>query len=200
MAAPPSQKAHGLGETPAEVDLKPVMGLIVLLIPLLLYTFSFFQVKVSPVDVPKVRSAGGQEGEKELEKPLLLTIKITKVGFTIQMNPDVVGAANANIEIPKKRFGKDMDYDYIALYNTLLKLKKKFPKENLIHFTGDPCIRFQTVINVMDTVRFVRKEKSFKTPEDFLRGAIEMEEKTIKGKTVKVPKTLFQHIDFVTED
>ena len=50
--AQPSQKAHGVGDVPAEVNLVPVMGLIVLLIPLLLYTFSFFRVRVSPVQVP----------------------------------------------------------------------------------------------------------------------------------------------------
>ena len=85
----PSAKAHGVEDIPAEVDLKPVMGLIVILIPLLLYSFSFFNIKIQPVSAPKTGAAAPGTGNDDKDKkPLNLTVAVSSPGFAIKLYPN----------------------------------------------------------------------------------------------------------------
>ena len=201
MGVTPSSKAHGVPDIPGEVDLKPVMGLIVILIPLLLYSFSFFTIKIQPVMAPKTGSAapGSESGDKD-KKPLNLTVVVgTTRGFAIKMDAEVVGPANADITIPKKMFkdpetGKRiLEYDYPALYQKLYEIKQKFKEEKTIHITAEPNIRWQVIARVMDTSMFILKKKKFKDLEDFATAEVDEEEKGDK----LYPRPLFPQVVFV---
>ena len=200
MGVAPSSKAHGVEDIPAEVDLKPVMGLIVILIPLLLYSFSFFNIRIQPVMAPKTGAAapGSESGDNE-KKPLNLTVAVVGPGFEIKMDAEVAGPGLADINIPKKEF-KDPDtgkrvreYDYPTLYEKLYEIKQRFKEEKTIHITADPDIRWQVIARVMDTSMFVLKKKKFKTLKEFAEAEVDMVE---KGDSVS-PRPMFPQVVFV---
>ncbi len=202
MAGTPSSKAHKTPDVPAEVDLKPVMGLVAILIPLLLYTFSFYKIQVQPVSAPKIGAAGpGNNQGDNKKKPLQLTVVVTKPGFAIKMDPEVAGSVNlpSSISIPKKVFkdprtGKRiLEYDYPALYQKLYEIKKHFKEEQTVHITGAPNIRWQIIARVIDTARFILKKDHFKDLNDFATAKVDTE---TEGKKI-IPRFLFPQVVFV---
>lgn len=203
MGVAPSTKAHSILEGNNDVNLIPVMGLIMILIPLLLYSFSFFDIEVQPVAAPKTGVAGpGSNKAKDNKKPLNLTVIIGEPGFAIKMDPEVVGQENADINIPKKMFkapytGKQiLEYDYPELYIKLYNLKKRFKEEKTIHITASPDIRWQVIARVMDASRFILKKKKFTGLDDFATAEVDTEEKGDK----LVPRLLFPQVIFVVMD
>ena len=202
MGVAPSSKAHGVPDIPAEVDLKPVMGLIVILIPLLLYSFSFFKITIQPVLAPTTGPAapGSDSGDKDKKKPLNLTVAVLETrGFMIKMDAEVAGQANSDINIPKKMFkdpktGKmKLEYDYPTLYQKLYEIKQKFKEEKTIHISSEPNVRWQVIARVMDTSMFILKKKKFKDLEDFATAEVD---KVEKGNEL-FPKPLFPQVVFV---
>lgn len=200
MGVAPSSKAHGLPEGDNDVNLIPVMGLIMILIPLLLYSFSFFDIRMQPVEAPKtgVAGPGSDKGDKD-QKPLNLTVIVGTPGFAIKMDAEVVGQENADINIPKKMLkspytGKRiLEYDYPGLYLKLYDIKKKFKEETTLHLTASPDIEWGIITRVMDASRFILKKKKFTGLDDFSTAEVDTEEQGDEN----VPRLLFPQVIFV---
>lgn len=79
------ERKHGPKAAP-ELDLKPVMNLMVCLIPMLLYSAQF--IKFSAVNITKASGGSGTPSEdkpdEDKKPPLKLRIKITSEGFKIE--------------------------------------------------------------------------------------------------------------------
>jgi len=205
MGVAPSTKAHGIPEGNDEVNLIPVMGLIMILIPLLLYSFSFFNIQVQPVAAPKTGVAGSaSDKSKDEKRPLNLTVLISAPGFAIKMDAEVAvsGQEKSDVNIPKKMFKSPythkqiLEYDYPALYAKLYEIKKHFKEEKTIHITASPDIRWQIVARVMDASRFILKKQKFTGLEDFATTEVDMVEDGDKT----VPRLLFPQVVFVVMD
>ena len=67
MARKPSERAHG-EDVEAELNLVPIMAILVILIPVLLYAFTFFEVKVQAVAAPRLGPAKKTEKNKDEDK------------------------------------------------------------------------------------------------------------------------------------
>ena len=65
MARKPSDRSHFV-ETEGEINLSPIMSILVILIPMLLLLFNFHEIKVQAVAAPKVGS--GQDQEKTITR------------------------------------------------------------------------------------------------------------------------------------
>lgn len=167
MARLPSQRKSRLNEADVEVDLKPIMGLICILIPLLVYAFSFYEIKLQPVAAPKIGAPTPQDAGDEQKKPLNLTVLLTEQGFAIKMEKELTGG-ESDINIPKKSFqtpdGRTVtDYDYPELYAKLLEIKKKFRNENTINIGADPDVTWETIARTIDAARVELKEEKYST-------------------------------------
>jgi hypothetical protein len=201
----------------ADVDLKPMMAIVCILIPLLMFAFSFYEIKVQPVAAPKVGFAGGggqgtqTAAPDETKVPLNLTVLMTPRGFRVKMTTEVAGA-NADQLIDKKSFpdkdGKmgDPEYDYPALYARLIEIKKEHGSENSINIGADVSsdipITWDHVARAMDTARsyltpFKDRDarpmpvaEKFQTMEEFSQAVESLDE---QGK----PKPLFPQVVFV---
>lgn len=79
------ERKHGPKAAP-ELDLKPVMNLMVCLIPMLLYSAQF--IKFAAINITKASSGTGspseQNPDEEKKPPLKLRIKITSEGFKVE--------------------------------------------------------------------------------------------------------------------
>lgn len=197
MARIPSLRAHKGEESSQEVNLLPSMSVICILIPMLVYAFSFFEIKVQPVAAPRMGAGRVEkEGEKQ-KKPLNLTVLITDKGFVLKQEESIaVGSPSLNIE--KKTFrDKDgnpvLDYNYPELYNKLIEIKKEFKDEMTINIGADPNITWEFIARTIDVSR-VRLEK------DDYREITELSEAKEKVDSEGKPEFLFPQVVFVVAE
>ncbi len=165
MARQPSQRRHATDEA-GDINLTPIMSILVILIPMIIYAFTFFEVKITRVALPKMGQPK-QVAKEDEKKPLLLTVLVSKKGFAIKMQEEM--AAEPEPPIPKRPFtvkllGKErkvVDYDYPALYTRLMRIKKEHKDERRIYIHADPLIPWQVVARVLDTTRYQLEEPAY---------------------------------------
>lgn len=197
MARRPSVRSHSKEEVSTDINLIPIMGMICILIPLLVYAFRFYEVKTQPVTAPKMGLGKPALPDEEQKKPLNLTVIITDKGFSIKQEASVAGA-DADINIEKKTFkDKDgrlfVDYDYPALYSKLMEIKKKFKDETTINIGADMNIKWEVVARTIDAARVQLKKESYDDLDAYSRAE---EDYDADGKV----KLLFPHVVFVVAD
>ncbi|MBN2036462.1 MAG: MotA/TolQ/ExbB proton channel family protein [Chitinispirillaceae bacterium] len=135
---PPSAKERTLTtigrrteeEEPADIELTPMLNLMVILIPFLLSSSEFVKIGAIEMKLPEAAAAGGGEGGggAAVEKAKLdLGIVITAKGFSVfnYFKPESAPAADSGglsaPDIPLKNGG----YDFDALSARLSEVKKK---------------------------------------------------------------------------
>ena len=151
-----------------DLNLVPMMNMVVCLIPVVLFGTSL--IKIGVVDVSsKFGNSSAKPDDKEKEKTLGLTIGITEKAFIVKSQggvdvAEMVGATpGEELKIPKApatvlagdppRETEVTDYDYRTLYNYAVKFKKSYPKETMVTITADPGIEYKHVIALIDVLR-----------------------------------------------
>jgi biopolymer transport protein ExbD len=92
-----------------ELNLVPIMGLLVVLIPVLLFAFKFFEIKVQAVSAPRMSSGKAKKKSQNDKKPLNLTVIIGHDRFTVNVQEEHAAALQSrypdwNPVILKKNF------------------------------------------------------------------------------------------------
>jgi len=162
------------------------MNLVMVLIPAVLYNTQLVKIGMLNVNAPKI-GPSPPKPQPNPKKSLNLTVAVGKEGFILKSTSvdlyEVLGMAkpegeNETIKGPllkkknqdlENKEGKDisqLDYDYVALYNALVKLKDLYEDEKLLTLTGDPDTPFKYFIRVMDVVRY-RLNKEYSPVENF---------------------------------
>lgn len=161
----------------ADLDIRPVMNLMVVLIPLLLAGSEFVKLSVIEVNLPPRQAGGGsgkQSGDKpeeKVDKKLQLSLILTEKGIFIASPAGVLGGDNAGDEAgPTVPILPDGKQDLPGLKTKLIDIKKKiagqgFVDDDAVSLTAEKLIPLQLVIDVMDIVQFY--EEGDKTEELF---------------------------------
>jgi len=169
MAFKPSLRSKS-EELDMELDIRPVMNLMVVLIPLLLAGANWVKLGIIELNLPPTKGPGtgqnNQDKVKEKQNKLGLSIAITKEGITI-------GNAQAFLpgekgEGPTIGLKADGSYDFDKLREKLIEIKKKiaghgFVDENMVVLTAEKDIDYQTIITVMDKVQTYEETKDGQT-------------------------------------
>ncbi len=133
----------------------PIMNLVCMLIPLLLYGAIFVRYMTLDVNAPKI--AQGQPQEQDENKSLNLTVMITDQGFHFKVNPIhrlpwmnmSTDTASAGPDIPKK----DDDWDFAEFNRKLKEIKDLHREEVNIILGAEDDIKFEVLIKAMDHSR-----------------------------------------------
>lgn len=155
-------------EEGGELDLVPIMNCVMCLIPVVLAGSAQVTIGVINVNPPKFGAAAPSQAEENDTKPLNLTLAIGNDGFRLtasgaDITPDVgVPSDPAAPLIPKK----DDHYDYVELYNKLVKVKNSNPNESLLTITAESDIPFKYIASVMDVARSRLEADSYSSLED----------------------------------
>jgi len=167
MAYKPSMRRKS-EELDMELDIRPVMNLMVVLIPLLIAGAEWVKLSVIEINVPPAKAVGGNGGEnknalKEQQKKLGLTIAISDAGITIGNAGTIL--AGENETGPTVARMADGSYDYKKLREKLIEIKKKivgqgFVDENRAVLTASADIEYQTIITVMDNLQTYTDEEN----------------------------------------
>lgn len=159
MAFKPSMRRSGQS-LEMELDIKPVMNLMVVLIPLLLAGVEMVKLSIIEIDLPPSKAAGGggageENPEQEKEKKLGLKIAITDAGFSLATAGAIMTGETG--EGPTVPILPDQTYDFDKLKEKLVELKKLIDKKGYKDkdsaiITAGANIQYQIIINVMDTI------------------------------------------------
>ena len=143
-----ARKKKAFEEKMEDLNLVPIMNLVVVLIPVVLFGMSLVKIGVVNVNAPKFGMGQAAPSDDE-KKPLNLTIGIEEAGFRLKAggadinqvlgltaeaptDPAAVAAAAGGLLIPKN---KD-NYDYPDLYGKLVTIKDAFPDESIVNPVG----------------------------------------------------------------
>lgn len=162
-----------------DLNLVPIMNMVMCLIPVVLVGSSQVTIGVVNVNSPKFGGAPSTASEEDPEKPLNLTIAIGEDGFRITASganineilgvapsPDANGAQGPFI-------AKDGEvYNYPELYTKLMTIKKSYPDESIINLTAGSTVAFRHVIGVMDVARVKLTAESYSDVESLMTADI----------------------------
>ncbi len=181
-----ARKKKGVSTDVEDLNLVPIMNLVVCLIPIILYGTVLVKVGVVNVNAPKFGMGKATPSDDE-EKPLNLTLGIEETGFRLKaggadinqllgVDPTAAAAAPADpsampapgVLIPKK----GDTYDYVELYNKLVVIKKAKPDESIINLTADSKIHYDHIIKSMDAIRYHLEQDSYSEMDAYKEAGI----------------------------
>ncbi len=161
MAYRPS-KRRKYAPAHVELNLFPVMNLLVVLIPLLLSTATFVKLGIIELNLPKVASGPLSQvaHEKEAQPSLDLTITITPKGFYLSTSRAVL--RDQQTGGPTIPILSDGNYDYAKLSSHLYEIKRKISgtafdsKRVIVQVAME--IEYQVLVDTIDAARSIRVE------------------------------------------
>src|SRR5258708_24694930 len=104
------------GDATFDLNLAPILDIIVSIVPLLLLSIAFVQVKMIDSSVPQVVAEAAQRANEKAETTITLKVSKTK-GFIFEVAKD--GQKKPPVTIPNGKNGWDMD----ALHATAFAIK-----------------------------------------------------------------------------
>lgn len=161
MAFRPSFRSSITAEE-VEINMTPVMNLMVVLIPLLLSSAQYIKIGVIDLNLPPAvgTSVSQLEAPKETEKKLDLAVTITDQGFFISSSLAIL--KNINGQGPTIQITENGGYDFEELSKKLYELKRKalgnFSDTEKIVIQAEPQIIYQLLVNTLDAARSITVE------------------------------------------
>jgi len=155
-----AKKRRDTEEMP-ELNLKPAMNMILILIPLLLLAMESVKISVINVATPKIGPSPNTPKQENTpdEVPLKLTLALTDRGITVFAKGQTIENANDHLAptFPKidgegEDAGKKV-YDWVGLSKKLADLKEKYSTERNVTISAEPNIKYKTIIKAMDVSR-----------------------------------------------
>jgi len=136
-----AKKRRESGEM-ADVNIMPMINLFTIIVPFMMLVVIFAEVAVLDLNLPTPGS--GEAGEAPETEPLMLTVIITKEGYT-------VGASGGFLDSIMKN--PDGTYNYERLIEQLNKVKEAYPDNEDIIIAAELTIKYQEIVHVMDAAR-----------------------------------------------
>lgn len=129
-----------------ELDLAPLLAVMVKLVPVLLLSSAFVQVMMIESDLPQaVKEAIAQQDPEKPKAIIQLEVSI-KDGVTIVVQADGK-QIKENVAMNKQTF------DYKALHKALQKVKAQYPDVYRIEMAPQADVSYQFIVKVMDEAR-----------------------------------------------
>ncbi|MFP5518840.1 MAG: ExbD/TolR family protein [Bdellovibrionia bacterium] len=155
------RKVESQSSTEFELDLAPLLSVMVKLVPVLLLSSAFVQLMVIETELPQVVQQAIQKQKNDKTLPTI-TIEAGSEKVQIFISKD---GDSQTITVP----GKD-GIDYPELHKALVEVKKKEPRVFKIEFNPSEDLPYSDVVKVMDEARRSRDPKIRFPVEDTAKG------------------------------
>jgi len=166
------QRRRTGGDLDCEIDMVPIMNMFLVLIPFLLASSSFLNLKAINTSVPVMaETSTPMEQEKKSEVKITATVKL-------KMDRIILEATSS--ELSEKKL-KEMDavvkkdnqgqYAYAQLAVALLKVKQLYPKSDTLILVPSDGIIYDAIIKTMDVARTFEGQKLF--PNVVISGQVQ---------------------------
>ncbi|MDG0817551.1 ExbD/TolR family protein [Bdellovibrio svalbardensis] len=129
-----------------DLDLAPLLAVMVKLVPVLLVSSAFVQMMVIETELPQVVSEAIQKQDQD-KTPTIIALEVDgKDGFNIV----VTEKGQDKVEnVPMK----DGAYDLPALHQKLVAVKKAHPEIFKLELNPDSKVPYKEIVKIMDEVR-----------------------------------------------
>jgi biopolymer transport protein ExbD len=143
----------------AELDLVPMMSVIVHLIPMLMLSVRFVFLAAVPTKGPVIASKpAANEGELAAQQAKVVSVLVARQGFVVGGNDA------ADPRIPCKGACAPDTYDYAALTSAMVEAKRLHPTETRVVIAPEPDVSYDTLVRVMDATRSRKGAKGTEEP------------------------------------
>lgn len=129
-----------------DLNLAPMLDIIVTIIPMLLLSLAFVQVKMIETSVPQVVAQKIQEQKQQNQPKVNLALKVGKSGFNLVVNNN--GKSSDN-----KVDMKDGKYDFAALSATAAKIKRQYVDIFNVDLMPEGDVSYDDLVRTMDAIR-----------------------------------------------
>lgn len=143
----------------AELDVIPIMSLIVHLIPMLLLSVRFLNLAQLESGGPLLPSREAPDRDAlATQERKIVSVRITEQGFVVG------GDGSADPRIPCRGACTPETYDYASLTRAMAAAKRIHPTESRVVLAPDPVVPYDVLIRVMDATRADGPRPLFPTP------------------------------------
>jgi len=130
---------------PPELDVTTFLNLMVVLVPFLLITAVFSRITIHELSMPAATGPGLDD------KP--------KVNIEVIVRKNALEVGDGRRTIARFRNEEEGQYELGKLSDYLRKVKKSYPDKTDATILMEPNIKYDYLVQVMDTVRMVRINK-----------------------------------------
>jgi biopolymer transport protein ExbD len=151
-----------------DLNLAPILDIIVSIVPLLLLSVAFIQVKMIDTSVPQVVAEAAKKANEKNETSVALKVSKNK-GFVFEVTRD---GKMTPVNVPNK--GADWDMD--GLNAAAFAIKQKDPQVFRVDLNPEADVELDKLVMVMDKLRTSpnNQKTAFKNPETGLVIETEM--------------------------
>lgn len=136
-----------LSDSTFEINLAPFLDIIVSVVPLLLLSVVFVEIKMIDTPVPQVVQDAIEQDNKDTNPEATLNLRVGKTsGFAIEVSEK--GATNT-LTVPLKNGSLDFD----GLQAKASELKTRFPQIFKMGLAPQSDVEFKELVKAMDAVR-----------------------------------------------
>jgi biopolymer transport protein ExbD len=148
------------GDSTFDLNLAPILDIIVSIVPMLLLSVAFVQVKMIETPVPQVVAEAMKRADDSNKTTVTLDVS-NKAGFTFEV---VQNGHSKKFYVPKK----NNSWDYDGLQAKAFEIKKAFPQVFQLELAPDSDVNLNDLVVVMDKVRKDSAERkiAFVDPKD----------------------------------
>lgn len=127
-----------------ELEITPLMNLMIILVPILLISLNFAQITVLEVNLPEL--TGGMSASQKSQSKL--EVRIENSGFKVFFPEDVLIQ-----EIPLIENEGGKSYDFMQLSKVLQAVKSQLNEKRDILLLSHPNVDYQNLVFTMDAVK-----------------------------------------------
>ncbi len=129
-----------------DLNLAPILDIIVAIVPLLLLSVAFVHVKMIDTSVPQVVAQAAKAASDKTTTTVSLKVSKLK-GFVFEITKD--GKSTPSEVVPNKGTGWDLD----SLQAAAFVVKEKNPEVFRIDLSPDNDVNLEDLVSVMDSIR-----------------------------------------------
>ena len=139
-----------------ELDLAPLLAVMVKLVPVLLVSSAFVQMGMIETELPQVVQQAIQENQQNPIAKISVFVS-RKSGYSIQIDEN---GKLSNFSIPNKNDGS---LNFESLHSKLIEVKKLYPSVFKLDLVPDADVAYKDIVRTMDESRKPR-DHSIKFP------------------------------------
>lgn len=143
-------KQHLTQDAAFDINLAPVLDIIVSIVPMLLLSIAFIQVKMIETPVPQIVAQAAEQAQKEDQIEVAITASKTQ-GFAFEIK-DKGQSRTLKVEMPAGQINLD------AIYGKALEIKKQYPQVLNVSLNPAGDLALSDLVNVMDTIRKMKPQ------------------------------------------
>jgi biopolymer transport protein ExbD len=135
-----------------EPNLVPIMNMFLVIIPFLLMSASFYQIKAVNTSIPVLSSGNADNAGEESSISLTVVAELKKESIRLSVMSDRL--TEEELEGFKAEYPTDGSGFPMDKYSSHLKdIKAKYPKSETLILVPDNSVDYETIIRAMDMAR-----------------------------------------------